>query len=37
MCRERTGWSRLDGSCVALLLVGRSVRQKRLTYIYSAE
>jgi PhnB protein len=33
MCREnagraRTGWSRLDGNCVALLLVGHSVGAK---------
>jgi hypothetical protein len=37
MCRERTGWSPFDGTCAALLLVGRSVRRKRLAYIYSAE
>jgi hypothetical protein len=35
--RGRIGWSRLDGIYMALLLVGHSVRRKRLTYIYSAE
>jgi len=33
--QERTGWSRLDGTYMALLLVGHSVRRKWLAYIYS--